>query len=535
MNAQLLITHGTTDLQILLRDEHGRRWRAAPDKFIVRRFHEWLLARQTEAEIIALPDDVKSRDSEATFSDFDDEKFALWLHDESPNAQPECSADGRLQLVLPKIGPALEDWLVQHPGDVLQGALILSTDRGSDSQEPVATFSFLKDWLIGQRLPATAIREEIFLHPGERLESSDSPIAPAIAERIERAVRTFYDRTTRPALLVASMGGLPTIKPLLAEIAVLLAGDKAQSLFKTEHGTVGLLPLTPIDVLRVRRQCLEQVRCGALLDAWAMAAPCHDDVDARPWVVPLQQAAALINGNPVGTRAALPTMQTVIGHAGKVACLLVAIRVETALLTGRWPEAINGSLTFLEVAFRDSINEWARDALDEYEPSSRYMRFKSAPPQVLRDKGAIEEWRGQKSSPLSFRANMVGEAPLSAWDKVLGNEAVSQLRKTIYQPMEQTHGKRFRLADYRNVNTHGVMTQDEIDTAVRRFMGANLWSQGVNTPANRPKPGKCFLGRPLVTQVIQSLAGSEVKPLLLYQDMLEQLAARLVDPTDTPM
>lgn len=553
--AQLLITHGTSDLQILLRDEHGRRWRAVPDKAIVRRFHEWLLERRSKIEVIDLPEDLRARDTEATFTDWSDDTFALWLRDESPEAQPDRSPDGRLQLVLPKIGPALADWLKRNAGQTpelappasaqaqalqqvqittsspLQGVLVLSTDRGSEEQEPVATFTFLKNWLIGQGLSETAIREEVFLHSGERLESPESPIASAIAERIENAVRTFYNRASRHTLLIATMGGLPAIKPLLAEIAVLLAGDKTQSLFKTEHGAIGLLPATPSDALRVRRQCLEQVRRGALLDAWAVAAPYHDDRDARPWITPLQQSASLINGNPVGERVKLQALQTILDHAAKAACLLVAIRVETALLTGRWPEAINGSLTFLETAIRDSINEWASDALAKYQPSRRYMLFKSAPPQVLRDSGAIAPWVGKDAGPLAFQANMVGEAALGAWDKLLGNAAIHQLREAIHHQMTLANGWKFRLADYRNVNTHGVMTQEEIDEALIRFMCSNLWSQGINTPANRPKPGKCFIGRSLVTGVIRSLIGADAEPVALYQDLLGQLEARLIDPT----
>ncbi len=526
MNAQLVITHGTTDLQIILRDEQGRRWRATPEKSIVRMFHEWLLANGDEAKIVELPHDVQTRDAEATFTDVKDDNFCLLPHDKSLKAQPERSADNRLQLVLPKIGPALDDWMGRHSGS-LNGVLVLSTDRGTDEQEPVATYTFLKDWLIGRGVPETGIREEIFLLPGERLERLDSPIAPAIAERIERAVRDFYDGAGRPDLLIGTMGGLPAIKPLLAEIAVLLAGDQAQSLFKTEHGAVGLLPPTPIDALRVRRQCLEQVRRGALLDTFAMAAPYHDDRDARPWVVPLQQAAALINGNPVGARAELPALQSVLGHAATAACLLVAIRVETALLTGHWLEAINGSLTFLEAAFHDGINAWAKTALTKHEPRKRYMLFKTPPPTVLVQSDAIKPWLGKNAGPLAFQANTVGEKALNAWDQVLNNAAIHRLRDTIHLP-KILAGARFRLSDYRNYNTHGVMTQQEIDDAMLRFKDAGLWSQGIGNSAGRP--GTCFLAQPLVADVIQSLLGPAPDPLALYQALLAELEARLVAP-----
>jgi len=552
-SAQLVLTHGTSDLQILLRDEKGRLWRAMPDRNIVRRFHEWLLEKEADVEVIEVPPELLDREAEATFTDWNGDTFGLWLRNESPDAQPERSPQGRLQLMLPKIEPALKQWLAEQNQPAksaasaqsslaqdqqntglqpppLSAVLVLSTDRGLDEQEPVATYTFLKRWLMQKGIQETEIKEFVFLHPGERLESNESPIDFNIARRIEQAMRDFYDRRTNPTLLVASMGGLPQIKPLLAEMAVLLAGTKAQSLFKTEHGTLGLLPQTPIDALRVRRQCLEQVRRGALLDAWAMASPFHDDQDARSWVRPLEQAARLLNGNPVGERVELPALKRILDHARKAACLLVAIRVETALQNERWPEAINGSITFLEAAFHDAINLWAADALEAYAPRRRYMRFRAAPPSILIEKGALAEWRGRDAAPGAYQANMVGEAALEAWSQVLKNDSIDHLRKIIHEPVTLTKGWRSKLADYRNFNTHGVMTQEEIDEAIKRFMGSDLWSQGINNPNTRPKPGRSFLGRPIVQDVIGSLIGPEESAQALYQALLQQLEARLIDP-----
>lgn len=552
-DAQLILTHGTSDLQILLRDDSGRRWRAMPDKNIVRRFHQWLLEHAPDAEVIDAPPELLDRKNEAPFTDWDGDTFGLWLRDESPDARPEHNAQGRLQLMLPKIEPALNQWLTEQSqparpaaptpsplAQALQDAgvrpsplsavLVLSTDRGLDEQEPVATFTFLKRWLAHKGVPETAVSEVVFLHAGERLESGDSPIAPAIARRIEQAMRDFHDRSTNPTLLVASMGGLPQIKPLLAEMAVLLAGAKAQSLFKTERGAVGLLPQTPIDALRVRRQCLEQVRRGALLDAWAMAAPFHDDPDARSWVRPLEQAAKLLNGNPVGERVELPALQRIIEHAEPAACLLVAIRVEAALQNERWLEAINGSLTFLETAFHDAIKVWAADALESYDPRRRYMLFREPPPDILLDKKALAAWIGRDAAPLAYQANMVGEAALGAWGEVMANEPIRRLRKAIHESIPLASGRYVKLADYRNFNTHGVMTQDEIDEALKRFMGADLWSQGTDNPANRPKPGRCFIGRKLVSDVIGALIDPAEPVEILYQALLQQLEHCLIDP-----
>jgi len=571
--AKLVLTHGTTDLQILLRDDQERLWRASPDKALVRRFHAWLLEHKDHAEVIALPDELQSREREATFTDFQDESFALWLRDSSPDSQPHRDSNGRLQLVLPKIENALTAWLQRHTGNPedtqttsplatapsqaglnktrMQSVLVLSTDRGDTregEQEPVATFTFLKEWLASTwSIPASAIREEVFLGPGQRLEGSEGPVAPKVAERIERAVRSFYDQNEelagspqstggpakkekRPTLLIGSMGGMPQIKPLLAEIAVLLTADQAESLFKTEHGAAGLISNSPIDTLRVRRQCLEHVRSGALLEAWIMATPCHNDPDARLWVRPLEEAANLINGNPIGENAKLPALQEILQHGQEAACLLVAIRIEAALRSQRWLEAINGTITFLEAALHDGINLWAKSHLDQYDPRRRYMRFMKAPPWKLEGSKAIAKWEGRESCDLSYQSNTVGDVALSAWSETLDIAPFQDLRNTIHDRQTLSTGTRFKLADYRNYNTHGVMTQEEIDEAIKRFMGTNLWSQGVNNLDAQPRPGNAFINRPLIKAVIQHFIGEDNDPAVLYQELLRQLENQLIDP-----
>jgi dihydroorotate dehydrogenase len=508
-----------------------------------------------DMQIVHIADALRPYEVEAFITDWVDDTFGLWWKANNYEASPERSPEGRLQLVLPKIQPALDKWLalqaqapspeqttralaqVLHEAGVkaspLEGVLVLSTDRGDKDQEPIATFTFLKRWLKQKGVPEDAVQEFVYLHPGERLESHDSPIDPTIARRLERALLDFYPRDRRPPLLIACIGGLPLIKDLLAEIAGLLAGSRAHNLFKTEQGVHGLLPLTPIDALRVRRQCLALVQRGALLDAWAMATPFHQEPEASRWVRPLGQAAQLLNGNPVDRRVDLAPLKDIIERARTTSCLLVAIRVETALLNARWLEAINGSLIFLEAAFHDALRAWADRARVKYEPRRRYMRFCEPPPSVLLEKTeegrpALEPWKGV--DPLAYRVNMVGENALSAWDKVLGKASIGRLRQAIHDHVRLVNGQRFKLADYRNFNTHGVMTQEEIDEAIVHFMGADLWSQGVNNPAARPKPGKCFLGRGLVAEVIDELSPASVSAQALYQALLAALEERLIAP-----
>lgn len=568
-NVKLILTHGTTDLQIILHDKQGRRWRAAPEKAIVRRFHQWLLEHREEAEIVPLPSDLEPRESETSFTDFlpDSAQFALWLGEESPDAFPQRNQEGKLQLVVPKIEPALRAWLQTRNQDAqndnpmaaalrqagvqahpLQGVLVLSTDRGDDKdgqQEPIATFTFLQAWFARQGWASFSnVQEAVFLHPGERLEDGQSLVSRTVAERIERAIHNFYNAgTDQDILLIGNIGGIPPIKPLINEIALLVAGDACtENLFKAEQGEAGLVRLSPIDALRTRRQCLEQIRHAGLLEAAIIAAPWANDPDARAWVRPLQEAAKLINGNPIHEQTNFfPALHNILKDSERAHALLVAIRVEAALQNQRWLEAINGSLIFLEAAFEHAIRDWANEHAEEYIPRKRYIHFKDDPPRVLLDGGAIEKpkkpwkkpWYGKEHLPV-YEINRVGEEPLQAWSKVLGIPAIDELRKAIHQTQTLSSGQKYRLADYRNFNTHGILTQAEIDEALTRFMGTNLWSQGVNNPKAKPKPGKAFLDRPHIKNVLKHFLGEEYEPLVSFQNLLSELEQRLLDPT-TPM
>jgi hypothetical protein len=558
MDTQILITHGTTDLQILLRDETGKLWRAAPDDTIVRRFHTWLLEQHAQglAMAIDLPEELEKRENEATISDWVGDTFGLWTPKGQPvDATPE-QRDGKLCVVLPKIEPPLRKWLRQQQGEIdqarnalaaapnkavtrfpIQSALVLSTDRGENdkqgNKEPVATFTFVKEWLTGLGGPQDNITEAIYLRENESLEGKGLPIHPEVAKRLEAVVRNFYRPNNKLRLITT--GGIPSVKDVLQEAAYLIAGKYAANLFKTELDEVGLAMATPLDALRIRRQCLFHVQRGAFLEAYAVAQPFHRAPEAQDWVEPLRQAAELLNGNPVhksGEALALPVLGEILGYAQKAACLLVAIRVESALLTERWLEAINGSMTFLEAAFHDAINAWTKDHCKEYEPRRRRMVFRAEPSEILIENDALKPWGGKinpsnyRANVWNYQANMVGEKSLDAWSKVLENPAIDALRTAFYDSSSQG-----RLADYRNYNTHGVLTQKECDAAIKRFMGANLWSQGLDNPVGRPSPGKAFLDRPLVANTINSLLPTSIEPAELYRRLINQLATRLKNPS----
>lgn len=539
--AKLVLTHGASDLQILLCDAHGQIWRAAPDKSCVRRFHQWLLDNAHCATVVNLPAMLQDRTHEALLTSWNTNPqsaaldFTLRSGNTSLNAAPRYDDNHLLQLVLPKIAPALNAWLAQ-PNPGLSDVLVLSTDRKlANEQEPIATYTFLRKWLEDKHTVAAAnIQETQYLCGDELLESADSPVAPAIAQRIETAMAQFYGAGSGP-LLIGAMGGLPPIKPLLNEIAGLLTNDKAVNLFKPERSQAGQQSHSPLDAVRVRRQCLALVRRGALLDAWAMATPFHHDPQATSWVRPLEQAAQLLNGNPVDSPAStFPALQALLDAAKHAACLLVAIRVETALLNERWLEAINGSQTFLETAFLDAIQHWAKAQQAEYQLRKRDIRFKNAMDQSQQSAiTALVKGKALRSlGRQTYGINMLKYQTLSVWSDVLDRSELTTLLKASYP--EPSEGGAPTPSEYRNYNTHSVLSQAEIQQAHACFIGATLWSEKISlAPSQRPQPGHCFLNQPKVSAVIHDLIGGSLgtSPLALYQDLLAQLEAHLRTPT----
>ncbi len=550
MNAQLVITHGTTDLQILLRDETGKLWRAFPDSSKVRDFHAWLREQHAKGATTAIdmPKNMYGRDHEATFTDWGEDSFALRNRNNGCDAYPE-RRNGKICLMFPKIEISLREWLdgeqqeLQGSGNALaaalsqalprcpiQSALVFSTDRGQGEQgekEPIATFLFLKEWLMRLGVPADNIRETVYLRPGETLERKGLPVNPKIAARLEAAVRDFSEENLK--LVLVTIGGLPVVKDLLQESAYLVADSRVKRLFKTELDEAGLAMVNPLDVLRIRRQCLFHVQHGAFLEAYAVAQPFHQSPEAKGWVVPLGQAAQLINGNPVAQGdISLPILGEILQHAKQAACLLVAIRVESALLNDRWLEAINGSLTFLEAAFLQAIDNWAQKYCSEHDLRTRRMVFKTPPPNELLSssegkKPVLLPWKGTGPTDMTYRADMIGIDSISAWSQVLGNPAIDALRNALHT--QKSNG---RVADYRNYNTHGVLTQEEIERAIDIFVHQKLWSKTVQNSSK--SSGTAFIGLKLVRDTIRSLLPNPIEPAQLYQQLIGQLSTRLKDP-----
>jgi hypothetical protein len=107
---------------------------------------------------------------------------------------------------------------------------------------------------------------------------------------------------------------------------------------------------------------------------------------------------------------------------------------------------------------------------------------------------------------------------------VLGNPAIDALRKVLHG-----YSSKGRLSDYRNYNTHGVLTQREIEDAINAFLDHHLWGKTVCTEGKTP--GTAFIGLKWARDVINSLLPTPIEPAEIYRKLINQLATRLKNPS----
>ncbi|WP_148205124.1 hypothetical protein [Candidatus Methylacidiphilum infernorum] len=570
------MTYGISDLQILLEDpQTGKLFRGYPEKKLTRLFHDDFLKEQQQVEVIDWPpedEELKKKEKEINEKIFSDIKENLFKMQDCHSLRPKRGTNGQLLIVLPKTTPLIAPLLSSGvPGSEnspssetsktkgkdrkidprMLTVLLLGTDRKNEYQEPVAFSRFFKQWLIRKGVKEENIHQENYLKDNENLEKESSEINPQVAERIRQSIWNFYKPNTNSQLFVCDTGGIPKVRELIKELAFLLAGDRVQILKKTERELVGPVQTpSPIDVVRVRRECLQQVRRGALLDASAIASafsPKLNPIDsqAESWVKRLRLAAQLINGNPSTKERGFPAFNALLEHIKKASCLLVAIRVETALLTGHWLEAINGSLTFLDVAYRDAIKEWAERNSSKYSIKYNiekdFIEFTESTPEYIKEYSTkfreIEKNENLETTPNGIKVRVGGIKYLNLWDDLFNKQELSDFKIQELSYLKDLFynysDKNRNLAQYRNINTHALLKQKEIEEAVRDFKKAKIWGEKVNAkldPENPPVPGECFLGRDPIKKVIKKFLKNSVKPPgTLYRDLLEELEDSLIN------
>lgn len=516
--AQLIITYGLSDLQVLVDTPGGLR--RAFLKSGNAPFYRWLGKQQPDPVMQQLGEIQNMPEISVTWDD------ATETLSESRDGQvsPRRDDAGAILLAAPKLEKAiLNDLRAEF---TITRALFLSTGRDC-SNEPSDAVHFLSDYLTTHHhVPRENIVNVIYLPGNERLEGEDSPIAWPVAERLEQALRDFI-RPKEGTVLVTAVGGLPEVKNYIRQLVPLFARH-SQELHASGSGFRVARP-TPFDAVRARRIALRYVARGGFLEAYAAAEEFHDNPDASIWVEPLRQAADLINGNPVDREAiSLKPLRTIARDADRIPSLLVAMRSENALLMQRWYDAINTSMTFLDAAIKDAIVQCPQ--VKEASPWNRRIIFHHDPPSELRQAGLKDQ---DANNPLQFKIHTAGHEALRAWCAFLEEFQPGLGLSTLLSIVRDWPGEgEFSLADYRNFNTHGVLKREELTAALQDFTGRGLWSAKLLQPEERVsiQPGKTFLAMPAVEEILKNLLGVQFPPFVLYQCLIQELCKVLINP-----
>lgn len=523
----LIITAGLSDLQPLVITSDGTRKRAHLRRG-TRKLHEKLADGtlpwhiDTDLGLERLPEiklDAPHFDLDAPHFDL---KAPIWLNAEQEDYvvyDYDRNEQGALIFVAPKL---VKVWkrLAAEPGR-LQGTLILATDRAADSphgrDEPIALGTVLSQWF--QQLPgAHTSTIETYLRGQETLEGAGiGPVAPEIAERIEKAIRRQVAELPNAAVWLANGGGLPQIKDVVAAAARLFA-RQVENAYRTENGAEGVVTLTPSDALRARRVALHYVRRGGFVEAHTAAFEFHDDPAAQRWVKPLAHVARLFNQNPTDDLGVadhtVPHSLAVIAKHGNIRCLLPALRTEAAIRAERWLEAMNWTITFHDAAFLDFIAALPGVTLFD---RCRQIEFGTPPPdQRLINSDCLTWSEALRGNRIRYRYDALGRLT-DIWADVINKSSLYSLHKAV------SDGAAVR--NLRNTNTHNTLNNDEIEAAKTLFVARGLWN------LDAPTFGGAFIGRPLISDVLRDLLPEHTEPTSLYRELVCDLVARLIDPT----
>jgi hypothetical protein len=382
MNKQdcvLFLTAGRSDIRIVLHDgmNHERLCEIKRDSTSA--FHGWLRQHLSEVEFVACPDkgggelrDVAFKEGEFSFAD----------RGQAPS--PMNIPDDKIKILFPKLEKVLtiveqsDDWCVL-------GAVIYYTDRqnveGVDQKhkiaEPFAVGDLLQRW-ISKRLNLLTSESDMY-EPGKVVcmnylqgkaivegRGRDYPLFRSIAALIEAPLRESRRQHPDATLVISDMGGLPVLKPLLRAAGGMFFGTRVRHWIDSEDNPDSARlgshdeGVSAEQSYQTRRVCLQLLRRGDFFGAWNAARwVAHDQLESTQWVSVLQVLAELFDGRwrPAARASdAFPNQWLLSNNLNFCPrALVIALRIEAALLRGSLIEAMSLTCNFSKAAVLDGI------------------------------------------------------------------------------------------------------------------------------------------------------------------------------------
>lgn len=537
----LFYTVGITDLQVLMTRADGTLMRGVIEKGEVRTFHQALLdgvlSYQIEEDWTL--DDKKFPTVKCSVTVDPNQLSGFTLKSEEGDLNGWFQ-DGRVRLFPAKLA-ATHQTLKTSNGYRLVGAVGFSTYRDNRTDEPIALGKILADWfaacLVSGESETVNYLDGDMETPGK---GRDAPFNRLAAQRIETAIRKAHDKHPDAIAWAMLVGGIPAAKDVVAaalglHFPTVLQGQKMEG-----DSLRQVTAFSPSDALRARRIARAFVRRGRFVEAAAVACEYVADEFDCEWALPLQLTARLFVDNPLRdyhekplgglpkghlqasicneethekSQKALPSDLVKLARHWELRALLPAIRAEAALAAGRYLEAINWSLTFFDAALLDGIGK-TQGTLNDRRKTIDYHGKPPNPrlfdPPTNNDRRPCLEQNGR------YYRYDTGGPRNSIWANVIQSPGLAALNTQLQTP--DRHGK--KPAGYRNLNTHLVLTTEELKDAIELFKSRDIWNIGTAI-----QPGQRFIGSKWVRPVFKDIGFDDAADV--YGSLVRELMSKL--------
>lgn len=524
MSGLLIYTTGDTDVQLV---ENGQRWEL----------------RKVAKELVAPTRSIRLVPSNLP----------------KARCEPRTNLpDGDLEVCTPKADAVLAH-LEEHAPDLRQ-VLLLHTDRPND---PVHATRFVQERLEQADLTVEPVS---FLSEGPLEGPLDGPfgwqpedavIRRVVSQRLEQVVSTALENTSGP-LIVAAIGGVPSVRALVTELVRLHAGARkiheldvvdrsksspsrsrdlasppafAEATPRAAEAThqdraIERRRLDPTELVAARRHALTLVERGNFVAAWGAVAHLEHEPSCQPWVQVIKTLFLWACSLPMdaGHGLPLPSLEQRAASA--------ALRTEAALRCEDWPRAILGTYATFEAAVWDQLYQHHIAGTHHHE-GKRLFRLRHAPP---------ASWLGpdgDKPRHAPIKLQLTAADGISYYGIECYSDKASKILKdhlkqatpntcaallALAQPISQTSGAR-------NVVAHGEPNRDNLEAAKLAFTRQRLWTR--SRTASAPTGTLRFTASPLIVAALSELGVDS--PESLFERLIDAVRERLLalDPLPT--
>lgn len=554
--AFLIVLVGTTDVQLLVREQAGKKLDLAR---ISGRYSWalWELARKQQLHArfaITAKTDLHSREREAQGGRRG--PFADWVEDQlqiSSGFDPVHDDHGRLILVPAKVDGLVK--VLQEEGFAIHTVVVCGTLQLAESEPAAASghvvSAFLQTALlpdlppgpVGPVRPQSVRRDAVqwlaVLKDEERPDGDD--VVASFNEQAVDRVSTLFQQLASQArsedqVILALGGGFPALKPIALEAARLQFGpQRVHPVIERQQSTdlrsdLRGPPRMSADLrLASRRQLCALVGNGQFLAAaqaleqYLATAPADR---GRPWAVALQMLADLLAPREVRADAQrrresvvcrLPVFSLLgrLRHAVEQSSVRTAINLESALRDGRIIEAVIATYTLQSQLIHDVCRarySWVHWDFEDLQLFDRYNREFSS--DQLAERGRRE-----------ILPSKVKHASHKPWGRIL-NEVDSRVRQALLDWIAPSCVEGDRWIDFRNQFAHGRIDNGAVESAHDGAVAKHIWLD--------PDSHDNFhlLRHPLLATIFQHLLQSADIPDLaaFYNELIDTTQALLRQP-----